>query len=118
MGLELSQCSNTGPDINQVVESGRDCVIYSISGIRTPQQVDETSPEKLQYIARNLFLDGNTFESSRHVTKMNLVGDISFGAAVTFDAFRLAFTRVIRSREYKTQAKQDQFGAVDLTFRF
>jgi lipid A 3-O-deacylase len=69
-------------------------------------------------IARNLFLDGNTFESSRKVTKMNLVGDITFGAAVTFDSFRLAFTRVIRSREYKTQAQQEQFGAVDLTFRF
>ncbi|MDB5735038.1 MAG: hypothetical protein JWN16_1675 [Alphaproteobacteria bacterium] len=69
-------------------------------------------------IARNLFLDGNTFESSRSVQKMNLVGDLSFGAAVTFDSFRLAFTRVIRSREYKTQASQDQFGAVDLTFRF
>ena len=69
-------------------------------------------------IARNLFLDGNTFESSRSVRKMNLVGDFTFGAAVTFDSFRLAFTRVIRSREYKTQTSQDQFGAVDLTFRF
>ena len=69
-------------------------------------------------VARNLFLDGNTFESSRSVQKMNLVGDLTFGAAVTFDSFRLAFTRVIRSREYKTQPQQDQFGAVDLTFRF
>ena len=69
-------------------------------------------------IARNLFLDGNTFESSRSVSKMNLVGDVTFGAAMTFDSFRLAFTRVIRSREYKSQAQQDQFGAVDLTFRF
>ena len=49
---------------------------------------------------------------------MNLVGDITFGAAVTLDSFRLAFTRVIRSREYKTQGQQEQFGAVDLTFRF
>ncbi len=69
-------------------------------------------------VARNLFLDGNTFEASRSVRKMNLVGDVTFGAAMTFDAFRLAFTRVIRSREYKTQAQQDQYGAVDLTFRF
>jgi hypothetical protein len=69
-------------------------------------------------VARNLFLDGNTFESSRSVRKMNLVGDVTFGAAVTFDSFRLAFTRVIRSREYKTQSTESQFGAVDLTFRF
>jgi lipid A 3-O-deacylase len=49
---------------------------------------------------------------------MNLVGDATLGAAITFDAFRIAFTHVIRSREYKTQTGDDQFGAVDLTFRF
>jgi lipid A 3-O-deacylase len=69
-------------------------------------------------IARNLFLDGNTFEPSRSVQKMDLVGDLDLGAAITFDAFRLAFTHVIRTREYKTQATNDQFGAVDLTVRF
>jgi hypothetical protein len=69
-------------------------------------------------IARNLFLDGNSFEASRSVQKMNLVGDITYGAALTFNSVRLAFTQVMRSREYKTQGKQDRFGAVDLTFRF
>ena len=69
-------------------------------------------------IARNLFLDGNSFERSRSVDKMNLVGDLILGAAVTFDSFRLAFTHDIRTREYKTQPADDQFGAVDLTFRF
>jgi hypothetical protein len=69
-------------------------------------------------IARNLFLDGNSFESSRSVDKMNLVGDLVLGAAITFDSLRLAFTHDIRTREYKTQPAADQFGAVDLTFRF
>jgi hypothetical protein len=68
-------------------------------------------------MARDLFLDGNSFEPSRSVDKFNLVGDAIMGAAVTFDSFRLAFTHVIRSREYKTQKSQDQFGAVDLTVR-
>jgi lipid A 3-O-deacylase len=69
-------------------------------------------------IARNLFLDGNSFEPSRSVDKMNLVGDLVLGAAITFDSFRLAFTHDIRTREYKTQPAADQFGAVDLSFRF
>jgi hypothetical protein len=69
-------------------------------------------------VARNLFLDGNSFEDSRSVDKFNLVGDVTLGAALTFDSFRLAFTHVLRTREYKTQKSQDQFGAVDLTFRF
>ena len=69
-------------------------------------------------IARNLFLDGNSFEASRSVQKMNLVGDMVFGAAITFHAIRIAYTHVIRSREYKTQSAPDRFGAVDLSFRF
>lgn len=69
-------------------------------------------------IARNLFLDGNSFADSRSVSKRWLVGDVTLGAAVTFRAFRLAFTHVIRTREYATQSRPDRFGAVDLTMRF
>jgi lipid A 3-O-deacylase len=69
-------------------------------------------------IGRNLFLDGNSFEQSRSVDKLNLVGDLEMGAAVTFRAFELSFTHVIRSREYATQKAADQFGAVNLSVRF
>ena len=69
-------------------------------------------------VARNLFLDGNSFQDSRSVDKENLVGDVQFGAAIVFRAFQLSFTHVLRSREYKTQKRQEQFGAVDLSFRF
>jgi lipid A 3-O-deacylase len=69
-------------------------------------------------IARNLFLDGNSFEKSRSVDKYNLVGDLTLGVALTFDSLRVAFTHVIRSKEYTTQTTADRYGAVDLTFRF
>jgi hypothetical protein len=69
-------------------------------------------------IARNLFLDGNTFQDSRSVSKMSLVGDLELGAAVTFRAFQLSFTHVFRTKEYSTQPAADQFGAVNLSVRF
>ncbi|HTT99995.1 MAG TPA: lipid A deacylase LpxR family protein [Rhizomicrobium sp.] len=69
-------------------------------------------------IGRNLFLDGNSFEPSRSVDKLNLVGDINVGAALTFRAFQLTFTQVFRSREYATQKQPDRFGAVNLSVRF
>jgi lipid A 3-O-deacylase len=69
-------------------------------------------------IARNLFLDGNTFEDSRSVVKRNLVYDIDLGAVMTFNAFRLSYTYVIRTREYSTQPNNSKFGAVALSFRF
>jgi lipid A 3-O-deacylase len=69
-------------------------------------------------IARNLFLDGNSFEDSRSVKKLNLGYDYDFGAAITFNAMRLSYTYVIRSREFSTQPKVSRFGAVALSFRF
>jgi hypothetical protein len=71
-----------------------------------------------RFVARNLFLDGNSFESSRSVSKKNIVGDLVMGAAVVFGHARMAFTHVVRSREYATQTGDDQFGAVDITVRF
>jgi hypothetical protein len=69
-------------------------------------------------IARNLFLDGNSFQDSRSVDKRYFVGDLELGAAVTFRAFQLSFTHVFRSKEYDTQTAADQFGAVNLSVRF
>lgn len=68
-------------------------------------------------IARNIFLDGNTWRDSPSVDKDWFVGDLSLGAAITFSHVRLAFTHVFRSREYKTQSSSAQFGAVSLSFR-
>lgn len=69
-------------------------------------------------IARNIFLDGNTFRSSRSVSKFNFVYDYDLGAAITFRAVRLSYTYVIRSREFKTQDAMSKFGAVAVSFRF
>lgn len=52
-------------------------------------------------IARNLFLDGNTWEASRHVEKIPLVGDLQFGAAITFEQWRLSFMHVFRTRDIR-----------------
>jgi len=65
-------------------------------------------------VARNLFLDGNSFEDSRSVKKENFVGEASFGGALDFERFRLSFVHVIRSREYRTQPGFDQFGTLSL----
>lgn len=68
-------------------------------------------------VARNIFLDGNTFAKSRSVDKEPLVGDAQFGLAVIVDGVRFAYTHVIRSREYEGQDDNDQFGALSVSFR-
>lgn len=69
-------------------------------------------------VAHNIFLDGNTFQESRHVDKNIFVGDIEYGAAIAWDRFRLAYTHVFRTREFETQRGADQFGAVSLSVRY
>ena len=69
-------------------------------------------------IARNLFLDGNTWQESRHVDKIPLVGDLQFGVAMSWEQWRLSFTHVFRSLEYTTQVHADQFGAINISYRY
>ena len=69
-------------------------------------------------VAHNIFLDGNTWQDSRHVDKNIFVGDLDYGAALTWDRFRLTYTHVFRTREFKTQRGSDQFGAVSLSVRY
>jgi hypothetical protein len=69
-------------------------------------------------VGRNIFLDGNTFRDSRSVDKEVLVGDVQGGLAITLGDYRLAFTRIYRTREFKTQRSADEFGSVSLSARF
>lgn len=69
-------------------------------------------------VVRDLFLDGNTFEPSRHVDKIPFVGDFQTGLAIAMDRWRLAYTHVFRTKEFTTQQKAQQFGAVNLSVRF
>jgi len=68
-------------------------------------------------VARNLFLDGNSWEPSRSVDKNIFVGDLELGAAITFNFMQITFTHVIRTKEFKTQTAADQFGAVNVSFK-
>jgi len=69
-------------------------------------------------VAHNIFLDGNTFRDSRSVKKENFVGDAQLGLAVVIDGVRLAYTHVLRTREYVGQDASDQFGAFSVSFAF
>lgn len=71
-----------------------------------------------RYVARNIFLDGNTFSSSHSVKKIRWVGDFQGGLAVVFRAARISYTQVYRTREFEGQPSADRFGAVSISFRY
>ncbi|HEY8368606.1 MAG TPA: lipid A deacylase LpxR family protein [Thermodesulfobacteriota bacterium] len=69
-------------------------------------------------VARNIFLDGNTWKDSRSVDKEPFVADLRAGLALTFGRVQIAYTQVVRTREFKTQGEHDEFGTVSVSFRY
>lgn len=67
-------------------------------------------------MARNIFLDGNTFQDSHSVDKEIYVADLQLGVAFHFKDMRLAFSQIFRTREFDTQPEPAQYGAINLTF--
>ncbi|MBN1613927.1 MAG: lipid A deacylase LpxR family protein [Deltaproteobacteria bacterium] len=69
-------------------------------------------------VARNIFLDGNTFRDSRSVDKRPLVGDLQLGVVVDWSDIRLSYTHVLRTREFRTQDGNSDFGAITVSVEF
>lgn len=74
---------------------------------------------ELRAVARNVFLDGNTFRNSHSVAKKPLVLDAQVGLAFrVFENIRVAVTNVFRSREFEGQQEYTEYGAVNVTVLF
>jgi hypothetical protein len=68
-------------------------------------------------VARNIFLDGNTFRASRRVQREPFLTDIQYGFVVDWPSIRLSYTHVLRSREFRTQSRRDDFGAITMSVK-
>jgi hypothetical protein len=69
-------------------------------------------------IARNIFLDGNSFRSGPSVAKNGFVVDVEAGAVISWRRVRLTYSQVFRSREYKAQTRPSNFGSLSLGVAF
>ncbi|RLK50157.1 hypothetical protein DFR31_0046 [Alkalispirillum mobile] len=68
--------------------------------------------------AYDVFLDGNTYRSSRSVDREPWVGEAMFGAAVANQRLRLAYTHAYRTREFKGQPEDADYGSLSLSIRW
>ncbi len=69
-------------------------------------------------VAHNIFLDGNSFSDSHSVDKKHFIGGLQAGIAFTYENTRIAYTHIIRTREFEGQDKNDEFGAITVSYRF
>jgi lipid A 3-O-deacylase len=69
-----------------------------------------------QWVARNLFLDGNTFRSSHHVEKEPFLAGAAAGFALRYKRLRFSFSYVAKTKEFTTQRKKSLFGSLNISF--
>ncbi len=69
-------------------------------------------------VARDIFLDGNTYQDSASVDKKVFVAEAQAGLVTTFDDVRIAYTAVVRSPQYDSQNESQIFGSISLSVKF
>jgi lipid A 3-O-deacylase len=69
-------------------------------------------------VARNIFLDGNTFKDSPGVKRTPFGYDAQLGVALAWPTARVGFTMIQRSREFDGQRGNDRFGQLSLSFAY
>ncbi len=69
-------------------------------------------------VGRNLFLDGNTFRSSRSVDSEALVAEFAVGAAIHIGSAVISYSHVFRSPEFETTSRWTEFGSLSVQIPF
>lgn len=69
-------------------------------------------------VARNIFLEGNSFRNSANVEPHRFVADLRAGLALQFRSVELAYTHVFRSPEFRGQEGFAQFGSLTVSTKF
>jgi lipid A 3-O-deacylase len=67
------------------------------------------------YVAHDLFLDGNTFRESVHVDRRPLVWQYEVGGGLRWKRVGAEYRVTTRGREYETQVRRHQWSSISLT---
>ena len=73
---------------------------------------------EFRYVARDIFLEGNSYQDSASVDPFPFYSDVQTGAAVQLGPSELAFTYILRSPQYEAQSGWAQFGSVNVRTKF
>lgn len=79
---------------------------------RGPLEVVAVAGVRGQAIAHSIFLDGNTFNPDRRVTRVPGVADLHGSAGIRLGPVVLAYAVTKRSREYTTGPRSHTFGSL------
>lgn len=67
-------------------------------------------------VARDIFLDGNTFKESHGVDRKPVVADLAAGVALRAGRWKVSYAQVFRSREFEGQPHHHEYGSLSLSY--
>lgn len=136
-GLELDLISDVGFSLGNIDTSGslggtvrlgglqRD---FTTKGVSLPLRADDAvepawpgylfAGVDLRLVARNIFLDGNTYKDSHSVDKKPYTVDFTTGIAFPSDRFTLSFAFNVRTPEFDETSSFQRYGSIRITYRF
>ena len=69
-------------------------------------------------VARNIFLDGNSFRDSRSVDKHPLVGSMQAGLTLRYGRYGLTYAQTLQTPEFRGQKSLTNYGSLRLSAQF
>ena len=73
---------------------------------------------KTNFIARDIFLDGNTFRTSHSVEKENFTAEIGYGVDIGYKRWSFGYLRKHLSKEFKTQNRYHSYGSLIISYQY
>ena len=73
---------------------------------------------KANAIAKNIFLDGNSYKESHSVKKNNFTLDVGYGLSFAYKDFSIDYIRRHTSKEFKTQEKLYSYGTLLFSYSY
>lgn len=100
-----------------------------VSGYTMPNRVDQAvSARRFSVfaflgldgngVARNVFLDGNSFRDSHRVDREPWTAEIEAGIGMRYRDWHMAMANVWRSREFREQDGLQEYGSISLSWAF
>ena len=73
---------------------------------------------RTNFIARDIFLDGNTIRDSHSVEKNYITGEIGYGVDIAYRRWCLSYLRKHLSKEFKTQNRYPNYGSLIISYQY
>jgi lipid A 3-O-deacylase len=72
----------------------------------------------VRLVARDIFLDGNTFKDSHSIDKEPVVADASVGVSLIRNGVKMSYAQVFRTREFRGQGESHSYGSLSISYTF